>query len=517
MTAAEWPGKATRRRRVNALALLTMVLVIAAAGLVYELVMAAVASYVLGDSVTQFSTVIGVYLSALGLGAYLSQFIQRRLDHRFVDVELATALVGGLSAPGLFLAFSFTDAFRLVLYSTVCAVGTLVGLELPLLIRILKEEYELDRLIARSLTFDYAGALIGSLGFSLLLVPWLGLVHTSIACGLVNALVGLASTWVLWPDEPTERHGMAMARLRAALVALILVAALAGASRLSAVTESAMYAEPIALVRQSSYQRIVVTTSKGQTRLFLNGNLQFDSRDEHRYHEALVHPAMAAARSRARIAIGGGGDGLAAREILRWKDVESITLVDLDPAMTDLARHDEALLRLNDHSLFDPRVTVINADAMVWFSETQDEFDVIVLDFPDPSNYSLGKLYSRRLYETMMQRLAPDGALVVQSTSPLFAREAFWCVVATLEASGFETIPYHAFVPSFGEWGFVLATRNRRMWPTHLPVSSLRYLSAAILHTLPHFGPDMSRVATRVNRLNNQALVAYYLRAWSRF
>jgi spermidine synthase len=502
---------------VNALALLTMVLVIAAAGLVYELVMAAVASYVLGDSVRQFSTVIGVYLSALGLGAYLSQFIQRRLDQRFVDVELTTALVGGLSAPGLFLAFSFTAAFQLVLYATVCAVGALVGLELPLLIRILKEEYELDQLIARSLTFDYAGALIGSLGFSLLLVPWLGLVHTSIACGLVNALVGLASTWVLWPATPPEQKGMARARVRAILVALILVAALVGANRLAAVAENAIYAEPISLVRQSSYQRIVMTTSNGEARLFLNGNLQFDSRDEHRYHEALVHPAMAVARSRSRVAIGGGGDGLAVREVLRWPDVESVTLVDLDPAMTELAQNDASLLELNGRSLFDPRVSVINADAMVWFSETRDQFDVIVLDFPDPSNYSLGKLYSRRLYETVRQRLLPGGALVVQSTSPLFAREAFWCVVGTLEASGFETIPYHAFVPSFGEWGFVLATREPATWPSEMPNVSFRYLSATVLNTLPHFGPDMSRVATRVNRLNNQALVAYYLKAWSRF
>ncbi len=505
------------RRRVNALALLTMVLVISAAGLVYELVMAAVASYVLGDSVTQFSTVIGVYLSALGLGAYLSQYVQRRVDQRFVDVELATALVGGLSAPGLFLAFSFTGAFHLILYATVCAVGALVGLELPLLIRILKEEYELDQLIARSLTFDYAGALIGSLGFSLLLVPWLGLVHTSIACGLINALVGLASTWVLWPADREERRGMRRARARAVGVTAVLVAALIGAGHVAGVAEQAMYADPITLARQSTYQRIVVTSSHGATRLFLNGNLQFDSRDEHRYHEALVHPAMAIARSHGRIAIGGGGDGLAVREILRWPDVESILLVDLDSAVTDLARSEEPLVSLNQHSFADPRVSIVNADAMVWFSETKEQFDVIVLDFPDPSNYSLGKLYSRRLYDDLRQRLAPGGVLVVQSTSPLFARHAFWCVVTTLEQSGFATLPYHAFVPSFGEWGYVLATHEPVAWPVILPRLSLRYLSAEVLATLPHFGPDMSRVATRANRLNNQALVGYYLDAWGRF
>jgi spermidine synthase len=252
-------------------------------------------------------------------------------------------------------------------------------------------------------------------------------------------------------------------------------------------------------------------------RLFLNGNLQFDSRDEHRYHEALVHPAMAVAKSPARVAVGGGGDGLAVREVLKHRGVGSVTLVDLDPAMTALATGNDALSKLNDHALFDPRVTVVNADAMVWFAQTDELFDVIILDFPDPSNYSLGKLYSRELYDTMKRRLAPRGALVVQSTSPLFARRAFWCVVTTLEQSGFSTIPYHAFVPAFGEWGYVLATHDPVAWPTALPGLSLRYLSAGVLASLPHFGPDLARVVTRVNRLNNQALVAYYLDAWARF
>lgn len=494
-----------------------MVLVIAAAGLVYELVMAAVASYVLGDSVTQFSTVIGVYLSALGLGAYLSQYVQRNVDERFVDVELATALVGGLCAPGLFYAFSFTHAFHLILYATVGVVGTLVGLELPLLIRILKGEYELDQLIARALSFDYAGALLGSLGFSLILLPRLGLVHTSLVCGLLNAVVGLASTWVLMPKEPGGRAGMRRARLRAIAVIVLLVAAIIGAGRLSAVAERAMYADPITVAEQSAYQRIVITSRHGELRLFLNGNLQFDSRDEHRYHEALVHPALAAASARARIAIGGGGDGLALREILKWPDVAAVTLIDLDPAMTTLAREDPELTRLNQRSLFDPRVTVVNADAMRWFMDHEDRFDVIVLDFPDPTNYALGKLYSRDFYETIGERLAPGGALVVQSTSPLFARKAFWCIVTTLENAGFATLPYRAFVPSFGDWGYVLATHEPITWPSGTLGPQTRFLTAPVLATLPAFGPDVARIPTRENRLNNQALVAYYLEAWARF
>lgn len=512
MTADEPP-----RRYPNSLILLTMVLVIAGAGLVYELVIAAVASYLLGDSVTQFSTVIGVYLSALGLGAYASRLVRTHVNVAFVDVELSTALVGGLSAPALFLAFSFTGAFQLILYTTVVLVGTLVGLELPLLIRILKSQYAFDELIARALSFDYAGALVGSLAFSLLLVPRLGLVHTSVVCGLINAVVGLASTWVLVAVDGPERRALLRARYRAALVTTLLMVTLGFASRILALAESALYRPArVQLAVQSPYQRIVFARSPGGFRLYLNGHLQFDSADEYRYHEALVHPAMSAAAHPQRVLIGGGGDGLALREVLRWPGVESVVLVDLDAKMTDLARDHRPLADLNERALFDDRVRVVNADAMVWFSQAKEAFDVVILDFPDPSNYSIGKLYSQSFYALAWKRLAPAGALVVQSTSPLFARRAFWCVASTLESVGFHTRPYRTFIPSFGEWGFVLARREPFVWPEKLP-ERLRFLDPGILATLVHFPRDMQRVETEESSLNNQAIVAYYTDAWSRF
>jgi spermidine synthase len=513
-----WPSAGGgRQRRRLAVALLSMVLLIAAAGLVYELVMAAVASYVLGDSVTQFSTVIGVYLSALGFGAYLSKFVERRLALTFVDVELATAVIGGLSAPALFAAFAFTTTFRFILYATVVVVGVLVGLELPLLIRILRREYEFKELIARALTFDYAGALVGSLAFSLWLVPQLGLVHTSIVCGLLNALVGLASTWLLVGADQCEQRGLGAARVRAVLVTLLLLTGLWQAGRLSSLADATLYGGKVLLAKQSAYQRIVLAERNEATELYLNGSLQFSSADEHRYHEALVHPALAAAARRAKIAIGGGGDGLAAREVLKWSTVQSVTLVDLDPDMTRLGRDHPALVRLNQGALRDPRVTIVNADAMVWFAETDERFDVVLLDFPDPSNYSLGKLYSETFYRTIRRRLLPDGALAAQSTSPLFARAAYWCVVRTLENVGFHVTPYHAFVPSFGEWGYVLATPQPHAQPQQLPAMHLAYLDARALSTIVAFPPDMSRVPTRSNRLDNQALVAYYVAAWRRW
>src|SRR5689334_5400425 len=197
------------------------VLIIAACGLIYELLAGTVASYVLGDSVTQFSLIIGLYLSALGVGAWLSRFIDRDLAARFVDVELAVALVGGLSAPMLFLGFSHLGWFRLFLFLVVFVIGVLVGLELPILMRILQEHLDFKELVSRVLSFDYLGSLFAAVLFPMFLVPRMGLVRTSIVFGLLNAGVGLYGTWLLRP----LLRGVRVLRVRALLVIVILVTA----------------------------------------------------------------------------------------------------------------------------------------------------------------------------------------------------------------------------------------------------------------------------------------------------
>jgi spermidine synthase len=472
------------------------------------------ASYVLGDSVTQFSTVIGVYLSALGLGSFLSRYVQRGLARRFVEVELAVALLGGASAPLLFLSFGhLPQFFRLVLYVTVLVVGTLVGLEIPLVMRILRDSVDFKELVAKVLTFDYLGALAASLLFPILLVPRLGLVRTSILFGLANAAVGLWSTWlfrsILGPAWDLKVKG-------AAAIA-ILCAGFAYADRLTDLAEEGLYADTVVLARTSAYQRIVVTRAGPHFQLFLNGNLQFSSSDEYRYHEALVHPAMALVPRARRVLVLGGGDGLAVREILKHPSVQEITLVDLDPEMTRLAMDNPLLRALNEGSLRDPRVHVVTADAFVWVAESPPGlFDVAFVDFPDPHNFSLGKLYTRHFYARLGQRLDPAGVVAVQSTSPLMARQSYWCINRTLESAGFHVLPYHALVPSFGEWGFVLAGRGPIAPPTTVP-AGLRYLDVPTLASLFVLGPDMAPVETEVNRLDNQALVRYYETEWRRW
>ncbi len=493
-------------------ALLFSVFVIASCGLAYELVAGALSSYLLGDSVTQFSTVIGTYLFAMGVGSWLSRYLTRDLVRRFIQIELMVGLLGGFSAVVLFLVFAWlAGPFKLVLYLLVAGVGILVGLEIPLVMRILKRELAFRDLVSQVLTFDYLGALAVSILFPLLLAPHLGMMRTGLLFGLLNVAVALWALHLFRAQLPA----------RAALAAqcwaafAVLAAGFAGAGQLTSLAEAHLYADDIVHAESTPYQRIVVTRWRDDLRLFLNNNLQFSSHDEYRYHEALVHPGLASLPGARRVLVLGGGDGLAVREILKYPQVESVTLVDLDPAMTELFSRAPALVALNGGSLASPRVRVVNADALQWLEETTEFFDFVVVDFPDPANFALGKLYTSAFYRLLEKRLSANGRLVVQSTSPLYARQSFWCVVATLESVGLQVAPYHALVPSFGEWGYILAGRQSYAPPAAYPVPT-RFLTAETTLALFAFPADMARVPVEVNQLNNQVLVGYFEREWKR-
>ena len=490
-------------------ALLTTVLLIAACGLIYELVAGALASYLLGDSVTQFSTVIGTYLFAMGIGSWLSRFIGRGLASRFVLIEIMVGLVGGFSSAMLFLAFAYTDSFRLLLYVLVLIIGILVGLEIPLLMRLLRDRFEFKDVVANVLTFDYLGALGASLLFPIVLVPWLGLVRAPMLFGAINVAVALWTTVILRASLGARRYLQAACVVSLALLGI----GLWRANLILDLAEDNLYADQIVLSRTTPYQRIVITAWKDDLRLFLNSNLQFSSRDEYRYHEALVHPGLAAAASARNVLILGGGDGLALREVLRYPGVERVTLVDLDPEMTSLFSTHPELRRLNNGALTDPRVHVVNDDAFTWLDGPAGLFDFAVVDFPDPSNFSLGKLYTTTFYRMLTNRLTPEASFVVQATSPLFARQSYWCIVATIEQAGLTVAPYHVYVPSFGEWGFVLAGRSAPRLPSALP-AGLRFLTTDTIREMFDFPRDMARVPVETNRLHTQALVRYYEREW---
>jgi len=494
--------------------LFASVVVIATSGLIYELIAGTIGSYVLGDSVLQFSLVIGLYLFAMGIGSYLSKFLSSRLLERFVEIELAIALIGGASAPLLLAVYATGGAFRIALYGIVILIGTLVGLEIPILIRLLKFQLDLKELVARVLSLDYIGALVASLLFPLVLLPRLGIHRTSLCIGLFNAAVAFMATLLL----PVDRNVRWRLRAQCSVIVLALGSGLVFIDRVVLTAETYYFGAPVVYAEQSPYQRMVITQAGNNTRLFLNGNLQFSSQDEKRYHEVLVHPGVAALGRTPRTAvILGGGDGLAARELLRYASVERVLLVDLDPAVTRVFRNVDIAVELNDGALNDPRVEIRNEDAFSFLEHADENFDMAVVDFPDPSNYALGKLYTLTFYRRLRAVLGVRGVAVVQSTSPYYARQSYWSAATTMETAGFTVLPMHVYVPSFGEWGFLLAGVDGLSEPTELLLDSgqLSYLDATTLPQLFEFPRDMSRVAAPVNRLSDQALVPIYTREWA--
>lgn len=491
-------------------ALLFSIFVVAACGLAYELVAAALSSYLVGDSVTQFSIVIGVYLFAMGVGSWLSKHLKQDLVGSFIRIELAVGLIGGFSAAMLFWAFAWlTGPFLLLLYLLVFVIGVLVGLEIPLVMRLLERHLPFKELVSQVLSVDYIGALAVSLLFPLWLAPKLGMVRTALLFGLMNVGVALW-TLHLFRAELVQRRTL---WVQGGLVLLLVSAGFIGADKLSAIAENALYEDRIVLAETTPYQRIVLTRWRNDTRLFLNGNLQFSSRDEYRYHEALVHPGLASVPWARRVLVLGGGDGLAVREILKYPQIQSVTLIELDPAMPNLFKTHPVLRQLNGDAFHSPKVHIINTDALRWLESQQDAFDFIVVDFPDPTNFAVGKLYTNTFYRLVERALNARGRMVVQSTSPLYARHAFWTVVQTVESVGLTTQPYHALVPSFGEWGYILAGREPYLPPTNYP-ANLRFINPNSQAALFNFPPDMARVPAEVNRLNNQILVRTFEQEW---
>lgn len=494
--------------------LLVSVLIISICALIYELLIATLSSYLLGDSVTQFSFTIGFFLFSMGVGALLSRRIVSAEVRWFIAVEICTGIFGGISAWVLYAVFTLgqESLYYLAMIVMTLALGICIGLEIPLLTRIVAYRADLSKTLADILSIDYLGALLGSLAFPLLLLPLLGVTQTAFVTGTLNILIaGLCLHLFRFRITPRWRS-----RLTAAwgLSLAFMIAGTALSTDFVRYFEQQLYSSTIIHRQQSPYQRIVITRNNDDVRLFLDGNLQLSSRDEYRYHEVLIHPVMSAARSHETVLILGGGDGAAARELLKYPDVQRIVIVDLDPEVTVLARTHPVLRAINADALSDPRVTIINADAYRFLEESSDVYPVVIIDLPDPNNESLSRLYSQQFYRLLRQHITPDGAFITQATSPYFVREAFWMIAHTIEASDFHIVPMHTYVPSFGEWGFVIGT------PLQTPTLdldeslSLRYLNPAVLTSVLTFDPDVASLETDINTLDNAVLAPAYLRGW---
>lgn len=494
--------------------LITSVLIAGLCSLLYELLISTTASYFLGDSIRQFSITIGVYMAAMGLGAWLSRLLRPPLLGRFIAVEIALGVVGGLSVPLLYLAFAYTDAFQFAVIGLIVLIGVLTGLEVPLLTRIMERHYALKVNLSNVLSMDYLGALLATLAFPFLLLPFLGVFRSAVLAGLVNMAVGFLNLWYFADRLPVRRRRVLWGATIA--VTLVLGTTLALARGLLFAWSNDIYGERIVLREQTPYQDIVLTRYQHDLRLYLNGNLQFSSLDEYRYHEALVHIPAGLMTGPMDVLVLGGGDGMAVRELLKYDRVRRVTLVDLDPVMLRLAKSNPYLLRLNEHALGARRVRLVNEDAFVFLRDADRRYDLIISDLPDPSTVSLARLYSREFYRLVRYHLSPGGVFVTQATSPFYATEAFWTIANTLQAAGFQAVrPYHAYVPSFGDWGFVMAAD--RPLPAEAPRVDVptRFLREDFTESLFRFAADTLAARTRtVSTIDSPRVLQLYLAGW---
>ncbi|MCH9740085.1 MAG: polyamine aminopropyltransferase, partial [Epsilonproteobacteria bacterium] len=462
-------------------ALLFGTFLIATCGLVYELLEGTLSSYLLGDSVFHFSLVIGLFMSSMGIGAWLSRFIEEELEKAFVRLQLTISLLGGFSAFILFYAFAYIHNYDAFLYLITISLGAMLGIEIPLIIRILKESFSLKTNISNVFTVDYIGALFASLLFPLVLVPKLGLMQTSFLFGMINLFVG-AMAWYIFRTLLGRQYIIYLI-----LAFAILITGFWQSNNLTTLIENKLYRNNIIYSEKTPYQKIVVTAHNGRIQFYINGAIQFDSIDEHRYHESLVHPAMINAHAHENILIIGGGDGMALREVLKYNDIGRVTLVDLDPSITKLFKEHKSLSRLNNHAYDNPKVTVVNQDAWKFIEGAKALYDVIILDLPDPNNISLSRLYSQSFYHLLKKQLSKGGTLVTQASSPIYTHKAFWSIEKTIGSTNLHTLPYHTYVPSFGEWGFVMASRFPIELDSRKLAKELKYLNHDILSKISLF------------------------------
>lgn len=509
--------------RLRIRVLLLSILLVALCSITYELIIGTVSSYLLGNSVYQFSLTIGLYMSSMGLGSYLSKYVRRDLLAKFLWVELAVGILGGVSSALLFGVFTFSPYFQPAMWLITLGIGTLVGLEIPLLTRYVRRFSHLRDALANVLSWDYIGALIGSIGFPLLLLPALGLLNSAAVVGLIN--VGVAAVGLLAFRNELERRAPLTVGVIGAAVMLVTLFFTSG--DYERFLDQRLFQDPVIYREQTPYQKLTMTAWRGRDyRLYINGNIQFSSVDEYRYHEALVRPAMELVPSPRRVLILGGGDGFVVKQLkLHYPEVEQIVMVDLDPRMTELARTHPAMRRLNGEAMDDPRLEVVHDDAMNYVMDTERQFDVIIIDLPDPNNESLAKLYSVEFYRLVKRRLAPDGVMVTQSSAVYFAPNSFWCIHRSIEAAfcpeqgcdeaNPHVVPYHAWVPSFGDWGFNLASHaplEPERW--RFEMDGARFLDEDSLAAMLHFSRDVQERDVKRNRLIEPVLLTYYLDDW---
>jgi spermidine synthase len=542
--------------------LISIMMMLAGCGLVYEYLLSHYAARVLGAVETTIYAMIGIMIVCMGLGAFAAKKIRCAFTG-FAFLEVMVGLIGctavlviaGMIAlshliphwlhemyavhPSITMDGGVVAALQdMVLYMPYVAgaiLGLMIGMEIPLIARVREAVYgtHLQHNAGTIYGADYIGAGIGA-AIWVLFCMQVTIMVAAVATATVNVLAGILFLCVYWdhiknPVRVAIAHGL--------LILVLLVLASTGTSWMQGLKDT-LFKDEVVYTKVTPYQHLSVTKRRlGHGRetiyaLYINGRLQFSSHDEMIYHSMLTYPPLLASARQDNILVIGGGDGLAVRDILRWQP-KKVTLIDLDNAMIDLfsgkdndapTEISERLTALNKGAFLDERVELIIGDAFVEVAKLAAQgavYDVIIVDLPDPSHPDLNKLYSDYFYANLSLLLAGDGAISIQSTSPYHAPEAFLSIGKTMQTTGLITEQYRQNVPSFGEWGWTIGTKmgasasKRIQRIKTLPVNDV-WINKAVLtaaFVMPPYLQDM-RKNVLVNELGSRQTYRYHHEAW---
>nr|VFK68040.1 MAG: spermidine synthase [Candidatus Kentron sp. UNK]VFK71914.1 MAG: spermidine synthase [Candidatus Kentron sp. UNK] len=545
--------------------LLAIVSVLAGCCLIYEYLISYYAGRVLGALETAIYGIIGLMIVSMGVGSFLSRTIHCPFTG-FAWLEVCIALLGASAVLLMGGAFALANLFPRVLADTFALppdllprgglmtvvdgmarmspyvmgalLGVLLGMEIPLVARAREALYarHLEHNTGSIYGVDYLGAGVGAVLWIVVMLS-MDISLAAAATASANIAVGLLFYGVFYRQI---RWGALLLACHGLAAGLVFLVGSFGADWDGAM-ENLLYRDRVVHRADTRHQHLTVTervldpTRPSVLSFFINGRLQFTSADEHIYHAMLVYPALAASNRQENILVVGGGDGLAARDILRWNP-KRVVLLDLDgelvefftqPKTVDGEVVNARLLALNEHAFSDPRVSARIGDAFVTVNELLREgevFDTIIVDLPDPNHPNLNRLYSTRFYAKLAALLAGDGAITVQSTSPYHAKHAFLSIGKTMRSAGFPHVEqYHRNVPSFGEWGWTIATkrgaspRARLARLQALPIESgwlTKPLLLAAFEFRRDFFDDLEKI--RVNRLGSMVAYRYHQQDWEK-
>lgn len=488
-------------------------------GIVAEYILATLASHFLSDSVFQWTMIVSIMLFSMGLGSRISKHLEQNLLQKFIYIEFALSVLTAFSSLFAYTATAYTVYVGFIIYGLCIAIGILIGMEIPLVIRLNDAFEELKINVSSILEKDYFGSLAGGLFFAFVGLPYLGLTYTPFILGFINFSVAVVLLLML--ISTLDRKFKLRLSSLTLVVGFVLVAGIVFAKPVIIYGEQKRYKDKIIFSEQSRYQKIVMTEWRGNHWLYINGNQQLSTLDEALYHEPLVHPAMSIVKHPQNVLVLGGGDGCAAREILKYPSVTSIDLVDLDPVMTQLGKSHPVLLELNQGSLNQEKVSIQNMDAYKYLNNDQKYYDVIIIDLPDPKSVELGRLYSKEFYQMAYRRLRPHGVIITQAGSPYYATRAFLCIKETMQAAGFNTCMMHNQILTLGEWGWIIGVKNNSMnlkkelqGLTFNQIDT-QWLNQEAMQMMTSFGKQIYTFpvdSVEINQIHNPVLYRYYLK-----